>query len=402
MPSWIDLIQKETDAAETPRSYIYWAGLSAISAVIAPNVWLNRGGVYLLRPNLYVLLIGHSGLGKGLPIAIAKRLATKVGSSRVISGRNSIQAIIKGLSEPHTNTVANKQVMDARGFIVSGEFATLLLQDDQALTILTDLYDTHYNEVWKNTLKNSPVEELKSPCITMFGGSSPEHFAAAVPSVNIGGGFMGRTLVVYEENRHRINPLSNTDDAVKINIDYLAEHLHEVAKCKGGFKFSDEAVGRWEEWYIDFRKKKFEDETGLTHRMPDHVLKVAMCISLTKKFEMIITEEDLEESISACMLLGLNTKRITKGSGKSTLGPIIKKVFEMLVNSAKKQMTRQELLLSGYGNFASFELDHVVRTLEEANLVIATPAKDTIIYSLTTKAMDDWNNYYTEAKKGVH
>ena len=65
-----------------------------------------------------------------------------------------------------------------------------------ALTILTDLYDGHYNPTWDNTLKNSPIETLKTPCLTLLSGANQEMFDMTVDKHHKGGGFIGRTLLI--------------------------------------------------------------------------------------------------------------------------------------------------------------------------------------------------------------
>src|SRR4051812_16216019 len=96
--SWIDEFLLATDSAETPRIWLKWGALCSISAVAAPNVVLNKEGAYLLRPNLYCLLIGPSGLGKAFSITTSKKLVSMVGNTRVISGRSTIEGIIKELA----------------------------------------------------------------------------------------------------------------------------------------------------------------------------------------------------------------------------------------------------------------------------------------------------------------
>jgi hypothetical protein len=121
------------------------------------------------------MLLGESGLGKGFPINRAKLLVTRAGVTRVIAGRSSIQAIVQELSR--TKTVEGKApIGDSRGYIINGELSTAIIQDPDSLTILTDLYDGHYNPEWTNLLKGDGAEKLKNPYITALFGSSPAHF----------------------------------------------------------------------------------------------------------------------------------------------------------------------------------------------------------------------------------
>src|SRR6266849_9041120 len=108
--SWIEDLVQENQTVETPESWIYWSLLCCISAVAA-NVYTLRTlkGNLLYYPNLYIILMGESGLGKGYPVNLAKRLLQEAQITRVIAGRSSIQAIIK--EGATTRSVAGKAVI---------------------------------------------------------------------------------------------------------------------------------------------------------------------------------------------------------------------------------------------------------------------------------------------------
>ena len=132
--SWLDLLMSQTQDLESPRRYFYFAGLGVLSAIVKRNVWLDRAGAYKLFPNVYIMLIGPSGIKKGLPIKVAEKLVTDLNVTKVIAGRSSIQAIIENLGHQTMNKdgTASK---DATAFIVSGAFSQSILEDQQALTI---------------------------------------------------------------------------------------------------------------------------------------------------------------------------------------------------------------------------------------------------------------------------
>lgn len=372
--NWINQLIEACKEAETPKSYIYWAGVSTISAVIAPNVWINRGGVYLLSPNTFVMLIGESGLGKGLPINVSKKLVRIVGNTRVISGRNTIQAILKDLGTSESDEKSGvPKFKDARGFIVSGEFSTLLQEDKAALPIITELYDTHYVDEWANTTKSSGKDKLVNPCITLFGGSTQEHFSNVVPEADVKGGFVGRILTVYEEKRSRINPLSDTKAENKFPYESLAEHLRLISMVQGPFEYSKAAKSYWEEFYEGIRTKKVHDPTGAVNRLPDNVLKVAMCLSMADGIDKVIGVNHLEEAIEKCMSLTIESTRLTGGQGRSAMGPQTKLVIQILFRAENNETTKKKLLLTYYGQFDTFELDRIIQTLETSGVLVSSP-----------------------------
>lgn len=373
---WLQSLQEATSEAETPKSFIYWAGLTSIAAVVANNVYLNRRGqdgkiVYQLKPNLYIMLIADSGLGKGLPIAIAKELVSAVATTRVIAGRNSIEGIIRDMALA-VSVNGKPPIVDSRAFIVSGEFSNLMVSNPQALTILTEWYDTHFMAEWKNTLKNSPVERLKGVNVTLFGASSPEHFAETVPEANIRGGFIGRTLMVFEEKRNKTNPLVYLNEpeeeiASSIITSDLIDYLKELSKIKGRFNWTKSAAEIFTPWYIDWREKNWQDKTGTVHRMPDHVLKVAMCLSLSRGVSLKLQPEDIEEAVSTCLNLTINTRRIV--IGKHPLAWASRQVMDLLFRAPDYSLSRQKILMKSYGDIFADDLDRVEETLVERGAI---------------------------------
>jgi hypothetical protein len=317
------------------------------------------------------MLLGESGLGKGYPINLAKRLVQKAGVTRVIAGRSSIQAIVQELSR--TKTVEGKApIGDSRGYIINGELSTAIIQDPDALTILTDLYDGHYNAEWVNLLKGDGAEKLKNPYITALFGSSPAHFYDSIPDANIQGGYIGRNLIIYEEKRSQDVDL--LDDMEKSETDkfdtYITPkyvpHLTTISTKKGQLVPTDEARNVFNDWRKRWRASQTYDKTGFLNRVPDHVLKVSMCLALSEfDFGGSIDQHHIEESIQKVTALVYSNKRTTEGRGPDPLAVSTKLVLDHLLAAENQELMRKQLLWKGYGSYNSFTLDQIIDNLLE-------------------------------------
>lgn len=390
--SWLDRFLEETDEAETPRGYVYWSGIACISAIVAPNTWINRKGVVTLSPNVYVLLLGESGLGKGLAISLVKKMVKRIGATRVISGTNTIASIITEMKETESDERTGiPKFKDSRAFIVSGEFATLVQRDERALPTLTEFYDTHYMEDWKASTKHSGKDELLKLNVTFLGGSTLEHFTKAVPKSDIYGGFVGRMLLINEEARHRINPLSDTEENYQFPFEKLEEHLRTLKEVKGGFKYSPQAKSLWDEWYTEVRSKKIHDPTGAFNRLTDNVLKVAMCISLSKSTELLIRKEDLDEAIDKCMAVTVEQQRLFgSGAGESSSDSLPQStllVMRTLWKTEAHTITKRKLMVQNYGNFDIYTLERILVTLEASGIIDVVPCEDEVVIRLLPEAI---------------
>ena len=389
--SWLEDVMKASAEVESPKQWVWWSAISAIAAISGSNVFLDKF-YYKLSPNLFVMLLGKSGLGKGWPINLAKELVTCVDTTRVISGRNSIQAVIKELGTITTRS-GKPAIPDSRGFLVSGEFVNFVIQDPHSLSVLTELYDTHYASTWKNTMKGTGTDTLKNVCLTMLGASSPAHFREVVGAKDIEGGFLGRTLMIYEETRGFINPLT---EKPKEKFDPLkaAEHLIAVSKVKGEFVYTQQAKDYYNEWYYDLRRRDTQDKTGTVQRIHNHVEKVGMCCALARGDTLELQLVDMEQSIDACTTLITHVEKILQGAGgKSEIAEHQAMVLQTLIKAPDYELTRQKVLQKLFGDVDSFVLNRVIETLTDAKAVTAQTRGGSIFYKLTPgylKQLEEW------------
>ena len=368
MNTWLDALMSQTSELESPRRYFYFAGLAALSAAAGRKIWLDRGGAYKLYPNLFVMLVGPSGIKKGLPIRVAEKLVTEMKYTKVIAGRSSIQAIIEHLGHSTMDTSGDVS-KDASAFIVSGEFSQSILNDEQAFTILTDLYDSQWKDEHTNLLK-SGKSILRNVYLVMLGASNQVHLHSVIGQRDIQGGFIARTLIVNEEKINKKNSLVRKQPNM---IDYtgLVGRLCEISDLKGEFEYESDAADFYEAWY-DAYEPGSEDNTGTNNRMPDTILKVAMLLSLSRGDSMLLSTEDLQEAISICTSCTLSTKQVTSNAPSSTTTPQSKQtavVLETLLHTPLFRMSRQTLLKTLWRHMDSFELTRVADTLKEAKVI---------------------------------
>lgn len=379
--NWVDSLAAENVHVETPSSWIWWSLLTSVSAAAGNNYYLEALKKDLrYYPNIYVILLGESGLGKGYPINLAKRLVQKAEVTRVIAGRSSIQAIVKELATARTKE-GKPPISDSRGYIVNGELSTAIIQDPDSLTILTDLYDGHYNPEWTNLLKGDGAEKLKNPYITALFGSSPAHFYDSVPQVNIEGGYIGRNLIIYEEKRSKDVDLLDQPDEIEETpsdkdkfenyvVPKFVPHLEKIASHKGRIVPTNEARNKFNSWRRDWRAKQIADKTGFLNRVPDHVLKVAMCLTLADfNFTGEITKDNMELAIQKVTSLVYSNKRTIEGRGPDPLAASSRLVLNFLLAAHNFEMTRKQLLWKGYGTFNALILDQVMENLLEMGWV---------------------------------
>lgn len=354
-----------TEDAESPRSWIMWSAMTAISAVIGRQVWLNMGGVYTIYPNLYVMLVGDSGLRKSLPTDIIHTLVEGVGNTRLITGRNTIQAMISSLSQAYT-TEKGEIIKEGRAAIISEEFGVLLIEDKHSDLVLTTWYDTGKDH-WYNITKNSGREVIYKPYITIFGASNQTNLRLALSKASITGGLIGRFIFVEEFKRHKHNPL--TKPAPPIDYSRAIDALKEISKLEGQFSFSPDGEEVFIKFYEDLGKSMDNggDPTGTLNRIHVKVLKVAMIIAMSEGHGLILHKDDIEKAIQACITY--SGTKIWSGVGISEDSTKIAMLMETLRKSPEGELGYAELLRRHFQDFSAQDLNRMIETLTTSGLV---------------------------------
>lgn len=371
----------QTIEAESPRQFFFWAALTAVSAVLKRNVCLDRH-LFKVYPNIYVFLVAKSGLRKGLPPAMATKLVTAVNNTRVIEGRSSIQALIKELSDAWIPEGANKPVTDACGFIVSPELAAAMVEDPQATTIMTDLYDSQYHNKWKNRLKGSGLEVLEYPTITWLAASNEELLKSVITQRELHGGFVGRTFLVTASKKNRVNSLVDKPAKV-LDYDDLTKDLRAISQLKGEFILTDQAKIEFDKWYQLANSQDHEDTTGSYERLDSHILKVSMLLQAGRTCSLEITAETIQEAIELCAPMVRSANRTAEGQGQNPLAGVALKFIQIL--AIKGKFGRMEILRQLWKDISANELDQIVDTLQQAGAIHTINQGGKVLYDLTDK-----------------
>jgi hypothetical protein len=392
--SWLSEILKQHEELESPKSFWYWSAVAAISAVVKDNVWFNKQ-IYNLYPNIYVLLHASSGLKKGPPVSMAKQLVRQVNNTRLISGRSSIQGILKELGTAYT-APGGKIISKSIAFICSSEMSSSIVEDKVATTILTDLYDRQYNEGdWRSLLKMESFK-LKDPTITILAATNEAMSEDFFTRKETMGGYFARTFIIYESKRHATNSLmfklSNPPDYKK-----SAEYLKEVAKLAGPFNASNEVREYLDTWYKDFKRtiddSEFEDKTGTLNRFDDSVLKVAMLLSLSIAPELDLKMEAVKEAIEQCEKLVGNVRKTTMGQGKSQWAQEKALIIHELIERDNHTITRQQLNKKYWMRGSAAEWDEIMESLHVAGIIELEMLGNQVCYRMYDKQVEEWTKH---------
>jgi Protein of unknown function (DUF3987) len=395
-------ILNSTAELEAPIAFYYWATLAVISAVVKDNIWIERGGDYYnLYPNIYVMFHADSGLKKGPAVSMARDLVKQVNNTRIISGRSSIQGILKQLGTAYT-VPGGKVITKSTAFICSSELSSSIVEDKAAANILTDLYDRHYNEgEWKSLLKMETFN-LKDPTITMLTATNASHAEDFFTKRDVQGGFYARTFIIYETEENATNslilPLKNP-----INKEKHIAYLKQLSALTGRFEPLGDVdrnftkVGKiYDDWYNDFRsaikKQKIKDDTGTLNRFGDSVMKVAMLIHLSKEPTLVIDENSMLEAITVCEKLIGNVRKTTMGmGGKSQFLTQKTLIIEELLGRDNHMITREQMLKKFWMHMGSEELDSIMMSFDQSGRILTENHGNVTVYVMPPSEVEIMN-----------
>jgi len=389
--NWINDIVQVHSETEAPSRFYYWAAVTAMSAVIKKNIWMERH-IYRLYPNIYTFIIAKSGMKKGVPIRVCRQLVEKSGEARVITGRTSVPKMLQELGKlrspepkPSINTasatinVNGTGSKKAQALIISGELASFLVKDTDGLHILTDLYNTHeHEEKWENALKGTGIDVLVEPCLSIIGATNDDHFAETIPQSDVKGGFIARTFIVYSDDKPTPNSLVSPPKKL-VNLDQFVPFLQDLAKLRGEFHWTKETGEWYDDWYNDFMPSAPDEKTGVYNRIGDSIIKLAILLSLARNgLQLEMDLDALQEAKAEAMNCALGTKRMSMGGGSSVVAQT-KLVISSLLSHPDHRLSRSQILRKYWGDIDPMSLDIVIETLLQAGMISLTRGQDQFI-----------------------
>lgn len=381
--SFVSDLLYHTKEYESCTAFWKWSAYSAIAAVLRDNVWLPQGDSKLY-PNIYVLFLAPSSGRKGNPVNTAEYITTLVGNVKVIAGRNSIQAILRDLSTTETDK-NGKIVKGGASIFFAPELSAGLVQDDQSIQILTDIYD--YRPTGHSTnLIGGGKFRVDKLVFSLLGASNEELLRDIYTSKAIEGGLLGRTFLITPDE---LRPANAFPEGNEVRFKKLIEKLKEVVQLEGAFEWEYDAKEHYRLWYIKFRddSAKKTDRGGILGRLPTGVKKLAMILAADDGL-LNIQLKHTEQAIDECIGLIRNYAALQISQGKSTLASCGRIVLEVLVKAYPNYVEKKAIIRDNWMHFDPDILDKTTAAFETAGLIKTFVSGSTVGYAVTDKGLE--------------
>lgn len=308
--SWLKDYVEHTLGQESPEIFHVWAGITTLAAALGRNVWLSRRSRAVTKYKLYpgqlitVLVAGSGALRKTTAINQTKPFLRAI-NKPTIGGKSSPEAFLKQLDPAQQGTPQAMLLEDEMTVFISKQtWAEPLVE------IMIKLADAPDDFAYK-TISHGPIV-IPEPCITGLMATTPESLGDRLPTGAHGSGFTSRVTFVFASETDRIDDLTDVDDedvtpeeiqAATQRSNRMTLEIQRIKTLAGPFTYTKDGRAWFRAWYKKYRESPAAKGEGWPARRHDHMLRIAMILSIAKGGPGAPLEIDDRSLISADKLL---------------------------------------------------------------------------------------------------
>jgi hypothetical protein len=328
--NWLDAYVEYCSHLEAPDYMHWWSGVSTIAGALGRNVKIDMGG-FNWYPNHYIILVGPPDVvAKSTTVGRGMDLLRAAMKNRQVNGFGpnacSWQALVKSI----------QQATNADGFsaltVSASELGVFFKTDDaDMMDILITLWDGSI--LHKEQMKESSSMLVEKPLLNFNGCTTPSWVTRAVPIHMKEGGLMSRIILVYAERKAKlvsypglVVPVNHADVRGRLIAD-----LESMMLLKGKYRLSGAAVKLGTEWYENLYSKMLKHDDWVLTRRQTHVHKLAIVIAASKRDELVIEAEDLQQALDQLGPLDAYRRRVMESIGSNIHTEIASKLVDYLM-----------------------------------------------------------------------
>ena len=340
LPNWLQGYKEYTEGTESPPLFHLWVAIGTLAGAAQRKIFMDCD-YYKVHCNNYIVLVSPPGRSR-------KSTALRIGQG-FLSGlleygseiNFSTQASTVAALVQQFTGIQNKEHQSLTCY--SSELGSLLGSKSVEMTdFLTDIYDAAPG--WDKQTVARSMEKITFPWFNLVAATTPQWMGDNLSKTAVEGGFIRRTLFIYEDTRLRVAFPELTANQ-KVIKKYLLQDLAHISRLRGEFKFTPESREFYRHWYED------ENDPGAftNHRVSGyyeckqtHVLKIAMMLSLAEKDQLVLETRDIQTAINLLEEIEPGMKRSFAAVGKNEFSVVQDKVVTMI--RQRGRMTYKEIV----------------------------------------------------------
>lgn len=295
LTSWFDAYRDYCSMWEPPAVYNKWCALATLSARAGRTLYLEEANRKTFA-NLYVVLVGPPGVGKGQAMREAIPFIEKTGINISPAEMTKAQMMVR-IAEA---TRDDRTIGLWTPYIIIAEELPAFMGGDAyksgMLTSLTNLWDCP--EKADKETKHGGKDIIPQPYICLLGGTTPSGLFDCLPPGSIAQGFTSRIIFAcadYNDKRVVEKPWKKEHDELKAR---LIHDLEEIGQLHGPMRMTDLAKALWADYYMNRKlpEEEFGDPRlqGYSARKPLYVKKLSMLLSISENDTLDIDGHHVE------------------------------------------------------------------------------------------------------------
>jgi energy-coupling factor transporter ATP-binding protein EcfA2 len=393
--SFIDCVSPHTDI---PDTFIIWSALSLVGAALKNNVYFQIG-TYTLYPNMFIVLVGPPGVGKGASMSILEQMIIDTKPNQVVnmlSDRITAERIIERISDGWSTApqLKNMQLVlgknDHNCLLFSSEIRVLLGASDWMLEFLEEAWS---KTTYEYQTKNKGNVAIDNMCCSLLAASVPDFLRNVNREAHmvITGGFSSRCLFIYAENPSKDLPFP---EPLKKNLkskalyDNLVLDLQEIGTLRGEFVIDTGARLRFEAFLRLNRAASSKDDSeavaNFRARIKAHVLKLAMIFSVSRDDTLHISEMDMINAIAEVQKILVSLSKLFRGAGEGMDAAVTARVQDFIEKYGR--VSKKEIFKALHRHLNSPEaLDRILYVLESIGYCVVVNSNKTTFYQPVVK-----------------
>lgn len=366
LADWIEGYRQYTSGTESPAVFHLWVALGTIAAAAQRKISMDAG-YYDVHSNLYVVLVSPAGRSrKSTALRIGKGLLTGIKdygeTINFTTQASSVAAVVRQFS-----SIQNKEHQSLTAF--SAELGSLLGSKSIEMTdFLTDIYDCAPD--WDKQTIQRGLEKIDNPWLNLLGATTPQWMGDNLSKTAIEGGFVSRTIFVYEDTRLRVAFPELTPEQ-RILKKALMHDLAHIASLKGTFTFTPEAKQFYKDWYEDPARNASEQDyriSGFYERKHIHVLKVAMALSLAQQDKLVLEIPHIKAAIALLNSIEPGMRKAFRAVGKNTHGTTLERIRDQILDAGR--VPYKKVLAANIHDIMKEDFDKLLSSLVDMGDVI--------------------------------
>lgn len=360
-----------TESSDAPYIYRKWAILVTCAAIFNRSVWTSIRGGMPLFPNLYTLLVGPPGTGKGMALRPAKNLLSTQSHIRLAPDSTSYEKLINILGEQSKEDLGGT----ASASLFLEEWGTFMREpSNDFCAMMATLYDC---QDYAHEVLSRATDNASNLYVNICSCCTPEWFAEGFPPNSYGQGLPTRFQFVYAEQSKTADiadfdfqPASARAISDPITNALFADAC-TLASLRGFVAWTSEAGELFNEWKNNNFNPVPTDPmlVGYNQRRHLHVAKLATIVALANHpTSMFIEAADLQWAMDTLFEVEVDMPKALRLAGGNQYSArmlqvrdFVRKKFMLTKKPVAEWQVRQQLAQLVPPNMVGLILDELIK-----------------------------------------